>query len=159
MAQPTRTEMLTHLEGFAKLEDNWDGYGALPTNAGKLEAARRFLTGWPDALEMPWPVPDTNGGVTLEWDHGRNGLLIGFDPEPSATVTYVWDEDADVETEGPLADHRDLTMRAMQALPKADTPQSQAPDISELLQALLADAVKSANTENAPQANSASGST
>ena len=145
--------MLTRLEGFARLEDNWDGYGALPMNVGKLEAARRFLTGWPDPLEIPWPVPDTSGGVTLEWDHGRNGLLISFDPESPATVTYVWDEDAGVETEGPLADHLDLTLRAMQA------PPSQGPDISERLRALLADAVQSANTESAPQTNSVSGVT
>jgi hypothetical protein len=73
------TERLHHLES---LQENWDGYGAIPPTSSALAAGREALhhlvqdARW--AIDGVFVVPAVNGGVRLEWvsDGGRELTVI-----------------------------------------------------------------------------------
>lgn len=78
------------LAGFLDLEDDWDGYGAMPIEPSCVAAAEVVLvvlvSAAPD-LRAPHIGPLVIGGVGLEWDVGDDWLSIDF--EPSDTPPFV----------------------------------------------------------------------
>lgn len=54
-------------DDIAKLEDNWDGYGAIPIHADAIEHARTIHAGLIRDGHLVDVCPNTNGTITLEW--------------------------------------------------------------------------------------------
>lgn len=67
------------IEALSKLEENWDGYGGLPTTRESRVYARRFLAHASPAILNPEITPSSNGTIGLEWqsNHGEAYLEIG----------------------------------------------------------------------------------
>lgn len=58
----------TQLAELAKLEPNWNSYGSEPITEYAIVEARRLLGRLPKAdQDSCWIVPDTDGGLRLEW--------------------------------------------------------------------------------------------
>lgn len=63
-------------EAYAECsENNWDGYGSLPITAGAYEEALSLLKALPYDLPMPEIVPEPDGSIGLEWQHGPDRIF------------------------------------------------------------------------------------
>jgi hypothetical protein len=90
-AGDSRSILAERISEIAALVDNWDSYGAVPTNPLALRRAQlvaeRMLT-----LPLPaprlFPVPD--GGVQLEWSAGPVELELEI--QPGGHVVFVCDD-------------------------------------------------------------------
>jgi len=89
-------KMLNH---FARLESNWDGYGAERINPVVIREARELITRIADRTEeAPIIVPTSRGAIQLEWHRGSRCLELEF--ESQAMIHYLmWDPTAGVEEE------------------------------------------------------------
>jgi len=94
---PTVVEELRQL---AKLEKNWDQYGAPPINPEVIRAAEQFVKILPPNLVFrPRIVPLSSGNLQFEWREGEK--LLEFEFESPTTVHYLlWDPPSKVEDEG-----------------------------------------------------------
>jgi hypothetical protein len=80
------------LQDLATLEDDWDGYGALPPTRGALErvwylASMLVEEGFP----VPQAFPTRKGGLQLEWHAPHASLEWEFDPNGS-TGLFIFDD-------------------------------------------------------------------
>ena len=55
------------IEELRKLEDGWDGYGALPLTAESCTHASAFLSAVPPGVPAPEISPTSNGTIAMEW--------------------------------------------------------------------------------------------
>ena len=87
------------LDHFARLEPNWDGYGAERINPVVIRETRELLTRIADRTEKaPIIVPTSRGAIQLEWHRGSRCLELEF--ESQAMIHYLmWDPKAGVEEE------------------------------------------------------------
>lgn len=71
-----------HLNDLAKLQSNWDGYGAMAPSPDILEKVRLFLKNIPSQLLSILDVndiyPNPNGTITIEWHHSENLASLEF---------------------------------------------------------------------------------
>ena len=87
------------LNRFARLESNWDGYGAAPINPAVIREARELIATIADHIaEAPTIVPTSRGAIQLEWHRASRCLELEF--ESQAKIHYLkWDPTAGVEEE------------------------------------------------------------
>jgi hypothetical protein len=87
------------LNRFAKLEPNWDGYGARPINPAVIQEARDLIARIADHInEAPVIVPTPRGSIQLEWHRGPRCLELEF--ESKVMIHYLkWDPAAGIEDE------------------------------------------------------------
>ena len=74
-------EMLERLDGFAKLSENWDSYGAIAPANDAIQAGRRFaeqLAGHGQQIDFTAPGP--NGEVSVELKSGSKYIEFVFYP-------------------------------------------------------------------------------
>ncbi len=72
--QASEKESALHaIQDFAKLEKDWDGYGALPIHETIVKIAGQFINSLPDHLPYPDLTPDTNGTISMDWET-REGI-------------------------------------------------------------------------------------
>ena len=70
------------------LEDNWDGYGALPVSFESYLNARQILDTMPTTTPLPDISADPDGEISFEWYNGarkRFSLSVGADGQ----LTYA----------------------------------------------------------------------
>ncbi len=84
---------------FAKLGDNWDGYGALSIEHETIKNATDLLESlnWSSSMLAPVVTPHPNGIITFEWESpsGEGYLEIGqtqccFYIRPNVGETLYW---------------------------------------------------------------------
>lgn len=88
------------LSELARLEHNWDTYGAVPIASTAVQQARQFLLGVNDRLvqlrkSLVAPhtvVPLSNGGIQLEWRSGCG--LLEIEIGPRGQMGYLKVEDS-----------------------------------------------------------------
>jgi hypothetical protein len=82
------------LAGLAKLEENWDGYGAAAPDPLILRSAASLLRSL--AIELGVVAPDISptrtAGVLFEWDVGTHHLEIQV--VSSTAASYVYEDEA-----------------------------------------------------------------
>ena len=87
------------LNRIAKLESNWDGYGAGPISPAVIREARELIATIAEHIDQtPTIVPTSRGAIQLEWHGGSRCLELEF--ESQAMIHYLkWDPVAGVEEE------------------------------------------------------------
>ena len=90
---------MAELNELAKLQPNWDGYGASRISPPIIDAARRFIDRLPESVPSPPAiVPMSPGNLQLEWHEGERVLELEF--ETPDTIHYLqWDPSEHVEEE------------------------------------------------------------
>ena len=65
----TKTEILKDIKKFTELENNWDGYGAVPIGILSYENAMKIINYIPlQFIEQIDDIgPNTNGTLTIDW--------------------------------------------------------------------------------------------
>ena len=61
---------------LAKLEPNWDAYGAEPIDRGCVENVRAILASLSPAVPSPEITPNPNGTLTLDWETEDQALSL-----------------------------------------------------------------------------------
>ncbi|MDR8090331.1 hypothetical protein KPB05_23005 [Burkholderia gladioli] len=56
------------LVSYERLDDNWDGNGALPANNDHLRDAHCFLSRLPGGIAIPKPMIGSSGDIGFYWD-------------------------------------------------------------------------------------------
>ena len=69
--------VLATIEGFRRLEANWDSYGAEPLTPRAIEQAEAFVRCLATDLTV---VPTNRGGVGFEWDACDVSLEVNIHP-------------------------------------------------------------------------------
>jgi hypothetical protein len=71
----------------ARLQVDWDSYGGRPTTLEAVRAAMVVVGRLPGiGVKGPQIVPASDGGLTLEWSNGTDGVEIAFDAAGELTV-------------------------------------------------------------------------
>ncbi len=90
--------VISDIQHIAKLDPNWDSYGAAPLS---LRAARRcieeLLEILPANTPQPTLVPTRDGGLQLEWHRG--GIELEIEVPPVGPVTYLFLDETGEEQE------------------------------------------------------------
>ena len=88
------------LDDMAKLQPNWDGYGAPSIRPDLIDAAKRLIAALPsDFANRPLVVPMSTGNLQFEWHKGPKILELEFET-PSQIHFLQWHPTAHVEEEG-----------------------------------------------------------
>jgi hypothetical protein len=74
-----REAALSAIQSVISLDDNWDGYGAVPVPAEIAQLAARMVSSLPSHVPVPEVSANPNGTISLEWENeqGRSHLEIG----------------------------------------------------------------------------------
>ncbi len=67
------------IEGFARLEDDWDGYGASSISQATRENALRFVSiieATPFVMPGPEILPKPTGTISFEWEMPRGEVYL-----------------------------------------------------------------------------------
>jgi hypothetical protein len=87
------------LDDLARLNPNWDGYGAPAIDPSIIAAARKFIQALPETLVLrPRVVPMSTGNLQFEWHHGSKILELEFET-PEMIHFLQWHPEAGVEEE------------------------------------------------------------
>lgn len=85
------------------LASGWDSYGAPPIDDAAIQAALSLVVDLSVAhLPLPAVVPTSKGGVSLEWRHGPQEIVVEIEPGAGGADVYYSDEEAGVEWDRPL---------------------------------------------------------
>jgi hypothetical protein len=75
------TEAVSRLDAFRDLENNWDGYGAIPISVQAIDHAQALLFNQSRYAQLAFPdiTPTPNGTLVVEWQgvHGEAAVEIG----------------------------------------------------------------------------------
>jgi hypothetical protein len=75
------SEAASRLDAFRDLQDNWDGYGALPISLQAINQAQALLSSQSVYAQLAIPdiTPTPNGTLVVEWQglHGEAAFEIG----------------------------------------------------------------------------------
>lgn len=116
-AAPWFRTAVTRLEYLAKLDPDWDSYGAKPIQTDKAISTVAFLAdvaATTPNIASPSIVPLPDGGVQVEWHCGGIDLEVAFsDEEPGV---YLVDRTSDETVESPLRDARTEVLRVASRL-------------------------------------------
>lgn len=134
-------DAVAQVEAFAKLGDNWDGYGSLSIEEPTIKNARDLLERFnsPSRMLTPIVTPHPNGIITFEWESpsGEGYLEIGqtqccFYIRPNVGETLYWT--------GSTADMKvlaDTFLRSLQGLIFPSLSISHAVSVSSCLPIML----------------------
>ncbi len=107
-SRSTFERMVRRLLEFTALPVNWDSYGGLPLDpAVALAALRLLLPLVASGAPMPFLVPRSAGGLSLEWHSTGRELILSLEG-PTTVSTYFWDPQSGEEWEVARADDRFL---------------------------------------------------
>lgn len=70
-------------------EEDWDGYGASPTDAQALVWAERFVRVLPDEIPLPEIAPEPDGSISLDWARSRS-QVFSVSIGAHKRVAYAW---------------------------------------------------------------------
>ncbi len=79
-----KTYFLNHIDSFAKLEEDWDSYGAAPIPLEIREKVKEFIREYP--LTPVAVFPSVNEDILLEYEVGKNQAQLYFEGE---TITLL----------------------------------------------------------------------
>lgn len=70
-----KEDILTSIEEFKNLENNWDGYGAIPLSLDSAKNAKEFISSLSDELFENFydGYPNTHGTISFEWKNNDGG--------------------------------------------------------------------------------------
>lgn len=72
--------LLNALDYLARLEDNWNGYGAVAPSQIAVIMARHFITLLPlNRAHANGIEPDGDGGVLLTWENNAERIILTID--------------------------------------------------------------------------------
>ena len=86
-----KIDFLIHIDSFAKLEENWDSYGAAPVPLGIREKVKRFIREYP--LTPVAVFPSVNEDILLEYAVGKNEAQLHFEGETITLLLVITDPD------------------------------------------------------------------
>lgn len=91
------------LDNLRDMEDGWlDGDGLAPSKEGLNWLGDQFDANFPNNLLLPHVFPTLEGGVEMEWSHGRNAIFLEIDLL-SHKGDWLWfDRDSDESHEKEL---------------------------------------------------------
>ena len=91
------------LDNLRDMEDGWlDGDGLAPSKEGLNWLGDQFDANFPNNLLLPHVFPTLEGGVEMEWSHGRNAIFLEIDLV-SHKGDWLWfDRDSDESHEKEL---------------------------------------------------------
>ena len=91
------------LDNLRNMKNGWlDGDGIAPPKEGLDWLAEQFDANFPNNLLLPHVFPTLDGGVEMEWSHGRNAIFLEIDLE-SHKGDWLWfDRDSDESHEKEL---------------------------------------------------------
>ncbi|GEM_PF-417954 len=101
-------QMISKLKGFKSLNENWDGYGAVPPSNDTIDNAIRFVKK-ADGNLLPFffTAPGPNGEVVIDFKQGNREASVYFIPE--ATSELLLHTNNETILEGSLEEnYRDL---------------------------------------------------
>jgi hypothetical protein len=70
-----KDDILNSIEEFKNLENNWDGYGAIPLSLESAKNAKEFISSLSDELFENFHdgYPNTHGTISFEWKNNDGG--------------------------------------------------------------------------------------
>lgn len=70
----SKENILNSIEEFVNLENNWDGYGAIPLSLGSAKNANEFISSLSDELFENFydGYPNTHGTISFEWKNKKD---------------------------------------------------------------------------------------
>lgn len=98
----------TRLDSLMGLRQDWDSYGGQPLQLPAADYAERLLVPLlAQRVAPPAIVPTSEGGLSLEWDHGAKHLVIQVPSRPQEDgdepTAYFSDDDEGIEWEDALS--------------------------------------------------------
>lgn len=97
-AAPWVLDALDRIAGFARLPQNWDGYGSPRIDPRAIGAARRFVANVAfESLPVPHISPVLGGCVGLHWRCGQRELEFTFQPDGAVGFLKVLGANLDRE--------------------------------------------------------------
>jgi hypothetical protein len=88
----------TILQELAELKPDWNSYGAPPIHPGAIDQTRQLLDSYCSI------VPDTDGGVSVEFHTPDGDLTIGIDNDGVAEIyCHFYDTEYFVMRDDPAA--------------------------------------------------------
>lgn len=73
---------------YAKLQENWDGEGAIPPSQWAVDDALTFLDGRPQDIPPPYPEEGTEGDVGVYWDYSDDHIFAEVTFDGDGTCAY-----------------------------------------------------------------------
>jgi len=80
------SRVVAAIVNLARLERDWDSYGAKPVTAEAIKAAIAFVEKHDPESRLPIPIPSPDGGIELEWN---DRIIIDFGPDGSIGCVWV----------------------------------------------------------------------
>lgn len=94
------------IESFINLENDWDGYGAMPISRNVITDALLFLGNLPDCIHPPVVNPSADNEIVFYWrtEYGRSILSFFGDSKYHAYIRIGKSEHfySDVECYEPI---------------------------------------------------------
>lgn len=67
----------------------WDGYGALPIEAGAIARAMALIRALPEGVPIPELAAEPDGGVAMDWCYSRNAM-VSMSVGARGDLPYAW---------------------------------------------------------------------
>lgn len=79
LAKDKRSTLVSKLNSYLSLSDDWDGYGGVAPNKETVDDAMRLLHLLPNHISIPKPMLGNLGTIGYYWDKGNLYAEICFD--------------------------------------------------------------------------------
>lgn len=101
-------QIISKLNQFKVLNENWDSYGAIPPSIESVEKAIRFVKkADKNLLPFYFTAPGPNGELVIEFRKGNREAAVYFNPD--GTTELIHSENHQTQLEGSLEkNYRDL---------------------------------------------------
>lgn len=70
--------LISNIENYSLLEEDWDGYGADPISRYVVDDVVIFLRSMPDDIALPTAAPSADQEILLSWKKENSTILISF---------------------------------------------------------------------------------
>lgn len=88
------------LDEFRDMKDGWlEGEGIAPSHKGLDWLADTFADHFPDNVSLPHTYPTFEGGIRMEWSHGKNAMILEIDLNTHKAQWLWFDRDSDNDHE------------------------------------------------------------
>lgn len=88
----TSRDTVSHIRGFASLDDNWDSYGAKTIEWSVIIKAVEFFSNLvvrlPDNTALPFVAPACNGDIHFEWEMLSKALALSIPQDKNDAFGY-----------------------------------------------------------------------
>ena len=71
-------DLISRIEHFLTLSNDWDGYGALPLSKHVADDAITFLQFLPSTCSLPITMPTADNEILMTWENHRAKAMISF---------------------------------------------------------------------------------